>query len=156
MKLSLGVVFWLTALLAWLIPVYAKSPTYPQVIPISYEALQAPPRFDVPVEATSTILRRYFAGKWQIFESLAGCESTKRQFYPGGGIVTSPVNWDSTFDHGYLQINDKNIPEAKALGLDVFNSLEDNIHMASIIYARQGYWAWVTCARKQGLLPIPY
>lgn len=49
-----------------------------------------------------------------------------------------------TADVGIAQINQVHWPEAKALGLDIFNSADDNLKMAQIIYKTEGINAW-TC-----------
>lgn len=103
------------------------------------------------IDATSTILERYFGDKWQIFAQLAQCESGGRQFDAEGETITSLENDNGSYDHGYLQINNANILEAYERGLNVLGDLEDNIHMAAIIYQRQGYQAWAICAEKLGL-----
>lgn len=69
------------------------------------------------------------------------CESGLRQFDSSGNPLMSP-----THDVGISQINQTHWDEAKKLGLDIFNSTEDNIKMAKIILQQQGYSAW-TCSR---------
>lgn len=107
-----------------------------------------------PVDYADTsdkkLLRKYFGEKWGIFYWIANCESTNRQFV-NGHTVTSPKNTDGTYDYGYLQINDVNVPEATKLGYDVKNSLEDNIAFASLLYAKKHYQPWV-CAAKLGII----
>lgn len=65
--------------------------------------------------------------------------------------VRSPQNRNGTYDWGYMQINDVNLPEAEKLGYDIKNSLEDNIAYAYILYERNGYQPWV-CAAKLGVI----
>lgn len=70
---------------------------------------------------------------------IARCESGLKQFREDGKPLISP-----THDVGILQINHTHWAEAKRLGLDIFGSEIDNIKMAKIILAQQGYSAW-TC-----------
>lgn len=65
------------------------------------------------------------------------CESNHRQLVNGKPLI-SP-----TSDVGVAQINQVHWKEAKALGLDIFNSEDDNLKMAKKIYARQGIKAWM-------------
>lgn len=68
------------------------------------------------------------------------CESKFRQFTADGTPLYSHTN-----DVGVAQIN---IPtwgaEAKRLGLDIYNSEDDNLTMARIVLQKQGITAW-TC-----------
>ena len=66
------------------------------------------------------------------------CESRFKQFWPDGTPKISP-----TSDVGIMQINIQHWKEAKSLGLDIFNSVDDNIKMGRIIYDRQGSGAWL-------------
>lgn len=66
------------------------------------------------------------------------CESQWRQFHNEKPLI-SP-----TSDVGLLQINQIHWKRAKELGLDIFNSVDDNLKMAKIIYDEQGITAW-TC-----------
>jgi hypothetical protein len=66
------------------------------------------------------------------------CESQFQQFKNGKPLM-SP-----TSDVGISQINQIHWKEAKALKLDIFNSMEDNLKMAKIIYDKEGIKAW-TC-----------
>ena len=72
---------------------------------------------------------------WRILK----CESGHRQFDKYGKPLISP-----TSDVGLMQINQVHWTEAKKLGLDIFNSVDDNITMGKLILKRQGYKAW-TC-----------
>ena len=72
---------------------------------------------------------------------IAGCESGYHQFDKHGKPLMS-----KTDDVGILQIHDNHWAQAKALGLDIFNSEADNIKMAKIVLAQQGYSAW-TCSK---------
>lgn len=67
------------------------------------------------------------------------CESRFRQFSGTSTPLLSP-----TADVGVMQINQVHWAEAKALGLDIFNSVADNIAMGRIVYEMQGLAAW-TC-----------
>lgn len=51
-----------------------------------------------------------------------------------------------TADVGIGQINQVHWTQAKSLGLDIFNSTEDNLKMAQIVYKSEGEKAW-TCSR---------
>lgn len=64
------------------------------------------------------------------------CESKFRQFKNGKPLM-SP-----TSDVGVMQINQVHWKEAKKLGLDIFNSEDDNIKMGRIIYEKQGINGW--------------
>ncbi len=66
------------------------------------------------------------------------CESKFQQFGKDGKVLKS-----RTSDYGVGQINKVHLPEAKRLGLDIFNSVDDNIKMMRIIYDKQGINAWV-------------
>lgn len=68
------------------------------------------------------------------------CESRYRQFDGSGDPLLSPTD-----DVGVMQINQTHWKEARALGLDIFNSIDDNIKMGRIVYDKQGIRAW-TCA----------
>lgn len=67
------------------------------------------------------------------------CESKFRQFDSSGKTLRS-----KTSDIGVGQINQVHWKRAKALGLDIWNSVDDNIKMMRIIYEEQGIDAW-TC-----------
>lgn len=71
--------------------------------------------------------------------AIVRCESSYRQFE---GTSTPLVS--RTDDVGVMQINQVHWAEAKALGLDIFNSVDDNIKMGRIVYEQQGLAAW-TC-----------
>lgn len=75
------------------------------------------------------------------FVSILTCESNMRQFDFNGQPLMSP-----THDVGIAQINKVHWKEAKALGLDIFNSATDNLKMAQIIYKSEGLEAW-TCSK---------
>ena len=65
------------------------------------------------------------------------CESRFRQFDENGEPLMS-----DTQDVGISQINEIWWAEAEELGLDIFNSLDDNLKMARIIKEKQGIKAW--------------
>lgn len=71
------------------------------------------------------------------------CESQWRQFELDGTPLIS-----KTSDVGLLQINQVHWDRAKELNLDIFNSVDDNIKMAKIIYDEQGITAWTCFNRK--------
>lgn len=64
------------------------------------------------------------------------CESGFQQF-KGGAPLQSP-----TSDIGVMQINQVHWQEAEKLGLDIFNSVDDNIKMGQIVLEKQGLTAW--------------
>lgn len=65
-----------------------------------------------------------------------------RQFDSHGSPLMS-----HTSDVGVMQINQVHWAKAKLLGLDIFNSENDNIKMGRIIYDEQGIGAWM-CNNK--------
>lgn len=67
------------------------------------------------------------------------CESKFRQFTSNGNTLRS-----KTSDIGVMQINQIHWKRAKTLGLDIWNSIDDNIKMGRIVYDEQGITAW-TC-----------
>jgi len=71
--------------------------------------------------------------------SIVKCESEFRQF-----VGTSTPLVSKTFDVGIMQINQVHWKKAKELGLDIFNSIDENIEMGKIILDKQGLNAW-TC-----------
>lgn len=74
--------------------------------------------------------------------SIIRCESNFRQFKNDIPLL-SP-----TSDVGVMQINRVHWARAKSLGLDIFNSVDDNIIMGKIIYDEQGVGAWVCSNRS--------
>lgn len=66
------------------------------------------------------------------------CESDFMQYWPNGNPKIS-----TTDDVGIMQIN---IPtwskKAKAMGLDIYNNVDDNIKMGRYILKVQGITAW--------------
>lgn len=66
------------------------------------------------------------------------CESGFKQFNASGSPLMS-----HTSDVGVAQINKVHWQEAKRLGLDIHNSVEDNLKMAKIIYDKESIKAWV-------------
>ena len=75
------------------------------------------------------------------FIAILTCESNLQQFDRKGRPLLS-----DTSDVGIGQINRIHWGEAKELGLDIFNSEEDNLKMAKIIYESEGVHAW-TCSK---------
>lgn len=92
------------------------------------------------------LVQKYFPNNYEVMWKVFGCESGHRQFKEDGTTLMSP-----TSDSGFAQINWVHDVEAKKLGLDYKNSLEDNIKMARVIYDKQGIGAWV-CADKLGII----
>ncbi len=66
------------------------------------------------------------------------CESNFRQFDSKGKTLRSP-----TSDIGVVQLNQVHWARAKKLGLDIWNSVDDNLKMGRIVYDEQGIEAWV-------------
>ena len=91
------------------------------------------------------LLLQFFGDIRDEMRKIAHCESRKRQFLNNGDVVKS-----STKDWGYFQINERWIPKAEELGLDIM-SLEGNFAMARIIFSIQGFKAW-TCAHLTGVI----
>ena len=74
--------------------------------------------------------------------NVAYCESKWKQLIDGKPYM-SP-----TSDVGIMQINQIHWKEAKSLGLDIFNSEDDNLKMGKIIYDREGIEAWMALKSK--------
>jgi hypothetical protein len=67
-------------------------------------------------------------------------ESGWKQWYADGRVVRGIVN---SRDTGVCQINlDYWGAEARAMGLDIENSITDNMQMCRYIYDQQGITAW--------------
>lgn len=90
------------------------------------------------------LMYNFFGDNAEEMEMIAQCESGKKQFLANGEVVTSHTN-----DYGYFQVNERWIPKAESLGLDIM-TLEGNFAMARIIYGIQGYKAWV-CSKIVGV-----
>lgn len=71
------------------------------------------------------------------------CESHYRQFDEFGEPLIS-----DTSDVGLSQINQIHWNEAKKLGLDIFNDVDDNLKMARLIFDMQGIKAWYALESK--------
>ena len=65
-------------------------------------------------------------------------ESGFRQFNKKGKPLMS-----TTSDVGVMQLNIVHWKEARKLGLDIFNNVDDNIKMGRIVFERQGLKAWM-------------
>ena len=86
-------------------------------------------------------IRAYFADL-PVMVRIAGCESSFAQFDSDGDPLVSKTN-----DVGVLQINlDIWGTKASKKGLDIKNSIDDNMEMARYVYEQQGLKAW-TCAK---------
>lgn len=73
------------------------------------------------------------------------CESKLKQYeVRNDGRLVALIS--PTSDVGIAQINQVHWKRAKELGLDIFNSIDDNLTMAKIIYDEQGISAW-TCSK---------
>lgn len=90
-------------------------------------------------KTTYEIVAEAFADNPRMIDVIR-CESNFRQFHNGVPLVSR------TSDVGVMQINQVHWPRARALGLDIFNSIEDNIAMGKIILREQSISAW-TCHR---------
>lgn len=88
-------------------------------------------------------MHEVFGPEMPHFYQIIKCESTFRQWERDGLPLIS-----YTTDIGISQINLWTWgSEARKLGLDIFNSWQDNIKMAHYIYGKQGFKAWV-CYKK--------
>ncbi len=98
---------------------------------------------NLPIVATSTSIQEKITSVFGDAKMVAilKCESKWRQFSTSTIPLMSP-----THDVGISQINQVQWQEAKDKGLDIFNSLEDNLTMGKIIYDKEGRNAW-TCNR---------
>lgn len=84
--------------------------------------------------------------------AIAKCESGLQQWYPNGRLVTGKVD---PHDTGLMQINTRIHGETLTnMGLDVANSVEDNVTFARHLYDSRGgnYNDWV-CYTK-GMLAM--
>lgn len=76
-----------------------------------------------------------------VMEQVLTGESGLKQWHSDGRVVRGVIDNDDT---GLCQINNRYWgAEAKKLGLDYENSIEDNIKMCRHIYDVQGITAWV-------------
>jgi hypothetical protein len=106
------------------------------MVALTLDSAQAELREPTPQE----IVEFYFKDKANIALAIAQCESGQQQFKKDGTVVRS-----DTRDSGFFQINDIHLPEAQKMGLDVKNSLYDNIIMAKHIYDTAGsFKPWTT------------
>lgn len=103
---------------------------------------------DVPTrDEVGTLIRAYFPEQPEVMIAIAECESELQQLRPDGTPLISP-----TADAGALQVNlTVHQATAERLGLDVVNSLEDNLHYARMLYSERGLSPWA-CARKLGFI----
>ena len=126
----------------------AQAPWIEEVKPITaleapfvdYSPLQAsytPPTAILKATTTPDKLKeKIIAELGEEFISIVNCESGFKQFQDGKPLISR------TSDVGLLQINQVHWDRAKELGLDIFNSEDDNIAMAKIIKKEQGLKAW--------------
>jgi hypothetical protein len=77
---------------------------------------------------------------------IAHYESNMHQFAADGSPLESP-----THDYGIFQINQGWLPTAKAMGLDVLHSEEDNITFAMWLADHYGLKSWSTYTRCRAL-----
>lgn len=107
--------------------------------------VEAPEAPTIPVEASKVVKTAIPTTKEKILLTFKDprmikvliCESGLKQFREDGTPKVSP-----THDVGIAQINKYHWSRAKELGLDIFNSEDDNLKMAKIIYKEQGIEAW--------------
>lgn len=74
-----------------------------------------------------------------VLDCIVQHESLGQQFAPDGLPLWSPSN-----DVGIFQINERWIPIAKNMGLDVVNSEKDNIEFGTWLYTKYGPNQWTT------------
>ncbi len=118
-------------------------------------ALAATSSAALPSQATQilhAIQREFPASEVPHVYQLAACESTLRQWDKEGNVIIH-VNENGSIDFGAMQVNSLHLAEADKLNLDIVNVIEDNIHMARLIWDNQGYSAWLRCSNKIGLIP---
>lgn len=65
------------------------------------------------------------------------CESGYRQFDEKGNPLKS-----KTLDYGVAQINHSHLKEAESLGLDIKNSVDDNLKYARLLFDKYGSSQW--------------
>ncbi len=87
-------------------------------------------------EGIEKLIKKEFA-KTPKMIAIVRCESRFRQYNKWGTPLTSHTN-----DVGVMQINKVHWVRAKKLGLDIHNSVYDNIAMGKIILKEQGMGAW--------------
>lgn len=71
---------------------------------------------------------------------IAFCESSGRQFNQDGSVVTH-INKDGSKDRGEFQINERWLPMAQKMGMDI-NTIEGNTAFALWLIDQQGYQPW--------------
>lgn len=133
-----------------LVSIYKPSFTESDVVPIpAPKHVKHLVRRSAPVRVLSAsqvaiqaYLEEVFPDVPRMLPIIRDCESGLVQFDPSGAPLLSPTN-----DVGVMQVNKANWAQAKALGLDIFNSYKDNIKMGRVIYDQQGIGAW-TCSKK--------
>lgn len=91
------------------------------------------------LETPSTVENLILEHLPPVFVEIAIAESGLQQFKDGKPLISK------TSDVGILQINQVWWKTAEGMGLDIFNSVEDNIKMAKHIFKVQGIDAWVVC-----------
>lgn len=74
----------------------------------------------------------------QVLLDIAWCESRDRQFEADGVTV---LHGRMTADYGRWQINKVHLPEAKALGIDIYTEA-GNAQFALLLYNRNGTRDW--------------
>lgn len=110
------------------------------VLDAAYHPIVTNPPVVIVATTTPAIDPQKLIGDSRLYK-IAKCESGLKQFHNGKPLM-SP-----TSDVGIMQINQVHWNEAKRLGLNIFDNIEDNIKMAKIILAQQGYTAWMCNSR---------
>lgn len=129
-----------------LVPVFNANPTEIIVNDVPPQATTSPVSLVVKSKPVNTALTPSQVEIAQKVEAVFGkemlsvvqCESNFRQFKSDGTPLKSP-----TSDVGVMQINQVHWERAEKLGLDIFNSIDENIIMGKIIFDEQGIEAWM-------------
>ena len=118
--------------------------------PVSLQASTTPviasttPAVVVAASTTDPVkdVRGYLAKEYvdePILISIAGCESSFRQYTKDGEVIHGKVNAD---DVGVMQINEKyHLEKAQAMGFDILTT-EGNVAYAKYLYQTQGAAPW--------------
>ena len=126
----------ISILLIWLVPriveARTKSPLVIAISPVVKNEVTLPDLIALEFKNTPKMVE------------IVKCESRFRQFDKNGSPLLS-----KTSDVGIMQINQVHWDRAGSLGLDIFNSVDDNIAMGKIILKEQGLNAW-TCNKSTG------
>lgn len=127
-------------------PALVYQPVLAKTEIVSQETPKPPQKPKTAILATTTLSADQLTIKAQVeaafpdvplMSKVIFCESGFRQFSSGVPLV-SP-----TADVGVMQINQSHWKDAKNRGLDIFNSVKDNIIMGRIVYDSEGITAWM-------------